>query len=257
MNKIKNKTTWNDAASSLNDNFAKLKQAIALGSLGTSAVMLDTEMSDESENVVQNKVIKKYVDDEIVTLEGYAEEVVNDLENNIKTNPSEYVKLKTINGKSLYGSGNIVIEGGEGGSGLQYAIERTVYPTWIKMDLEGILSEDIAIEISDEERAYNIETGSMAHTNEPVFISYLGCFFAQTTVNYNTETGSWADAIFNTVHEVDGLLYSLSMIVYANGDVNFEVEKIQTGGGVDPELLEGYMPMMRDFSDDFNNDFAR
>lgn len=117
LNKIKNKTTWNDAASSLNDNFAKLKQAIALGSLGTSAVMLDTEMSDESENVVQNKVIKKYVDDEIVTLEGYAEEVVNDLENNIKTNPSEYVKLKTINGQSIYGYGNINIEGGGGGGG--------------------------------------------------------------------------------------------------------------------------------------------
>ena len=29
------------------------------------------------------------------------------------------------------------------------------------------------------------------------------------------------------------------------------------GGSIDPELLEGYMPMSRDFSDDFNNDFAR
>lgn len=30
-----------------------------------------------------------------------------------------------------------------------------------------------------------------------------------------------------------------------------------TGGSTDPELLETYMPMSRDFSDDFNNDFAR
>ena len=29
------------------------------------------------------------------------------------------------------------------------------------------------------------------------------------------------------------------------------------GGSIDPELLEGYMPIMRDFSDDFNNDVAR
>ena len=29
------------------------------------------------------------------------------------------------------------------------------------------------------------------------------------------------------------------------------------GGSVDLELLEGYIPMSRDFSDDFNNDFAR
>lgn len=32
-----------------------------------------------------------------------------------------------------------------------------------------------------------------------------------------------------------------------------------TGGEatIDPELLEAYIPMSRDFSDDFNNDFAR
>lgn len=29
------------------------------------------------------------------------------------------------------------------------------------------------------------------------------------------------------------------------------------GGSIDTELLEGYMPMMREFSDDFNNDFTR
>ena len=29
------------------------------------------------------------------------------------------------------------------------------------------------------------------------------------------------------------------------------------GGSIDPEILEGYMPMMREFSDDFNNDFTR
>lgn len=29
------------------------------------------------------------------------------------------------------------------------------------------------------------------------------------------------------------------------------------GGSIDPELLEGYMPLVRDFSDDFNNDFTR
>jgi hypothetical protein len=29
------------------------------------------------------------------------------------------------------------------------------------------------------------------------------------------------------------------------------------GGSIDPELLEAYMPLSRDFSDDFNNDFTR
>lgn len=29
------------------------------------------------------------------------------------------------------------------------------------------------------------------------------------------------------------------------------------GGSIDPELLEGFIPLQRQFSDDFNNDFAR
>jgi hypothetical protein len=29
------------------------------------------------------------------------------------------------------------------------------------------------------------------------------------------------------------------------------------GGNIDPELLEGFIPLSRDFSDDFNNDFTR
>ena len=29
------------------------------------------------------------------------------------------------------------------------------------------------------------------------------------------------------------------------------------GGSVDPELLEGFIPLQRQFSDDYNNDFAR
>lgn len=29
------------------------------------------------------------------------------------------------------------------------------------------------------------------------------------------------------------------------------------GGSIDPELLEGFIPLSRDFSDDFNNDFTR
>ena len=29
------------------------------------------------------------------------------------------------------------------------------------------------------------------------------------------------------------------------------------GGSIDPEMIEGFIPLSRDFSDDFNNDFAR
>lgn len=74
---IKTDTTWNDAAASLNNNFSKVKQAIAMG--GGSGIV-DSEMSDTSTNPVQNKVVKKYIDDYDVYLEGYAEGVANDAE---------------------------------------------------------------------------------------------------------------------------------------------------------------------------------
>lgn len=39
--------------------------------------------------------------------------------------------------------------------------------------------------------------------------------------------------------------------VLGEGDIEI------SGGGIDEEILEGYIPISRDFSDDFNNDFAR
>ena len=47
----------------------RLQEAIDNGELGGggTSVTVDTEMSDISENTVQNKVIKKYVDDKILS----------------------------------------------------------------------------------------------------------------------------------------------------------------------------------------------
>lgn len=72
---IKTQTTWNDASASINDNFEKLRLAAEQGG---SSVEVDSAMSDTSENAVANKVIKKYIDDANVYLEGYAEEVADD-----------------------------------------------------------------------------------------------------------------------------------------------------------------------------------
>jgi hypothetical protein len=58
---IKTDTTWNDAAASLNNNFGKVKLAIAQSEASGGGIV-DKEMSDTSENAVQNKVIKAYSD---------------------------------------------------------------------------------------------------------------------------------------------------------------------------------------------------
>ena len=61
--------------------------------------------------------------------------------------------IKTINGQSILGRGNITIQGGEGGGsgegGLQYSIERTLYGA------DGG-------ELTEEQRAYNAETYRIA-----------------------------------------------------------------------------------------------
>lgn len=49
------------------------------------------------------------------------------------------------------------------------------------------------------------------------------------------------------------------VIVLKDKLIKFKGETLEfgSGGGIDPELLEAYMPISRDFSDDFNNDFTR
>lgn len=62
-----------------------VRNAVAMGGgSGGSTIIVDTEMSDTSINPVQNKVVKKYIDDEVVYLEGHAESVANDAEANAK-----------------------------------------------------------------------------------------------------------------------------------------------------------------------------
>ena len=45
--------------------------------------------------------------------------------------------------------------------------------------------------------------------------------------------------------------------ILGSGNITIEGGSGGGGGSVDPELLEAYIPMSRDFNDDFNNSFAR
>lgn len=76
LDNIKLDTTWNDAAGSINNNFSKIKLAISQG-VGNS-VEIDKEMSDTSENAVQNKVIKAYVDGKAAEAQAAAEQYIQD-----------------------------------------------------------------------------------------------------------------------------------------------------------------------------------
>lgn len=95
---IKNSTTWNDAAGSINNNFEKLRLSVEEG--GGSSVTVDTEVSSTSTNPIANKSIKKYVDDEMVRMEGYAEDVANDAEALAKKYADDN-KVAKVDGKQL------------------------------------------------------------------------------------------------------------------------------------------------------------
>lgn len=163
------------------------------------------------------------------------------------------LNLKTINGKSLIGEGDIVIEGGSG-NGLQYAVERTVYPT--RLEMEGY--EATNYDITAEERVYNKSTYEIAWEGETnIFISMNGAFFSNAAVDIDK-------AVFNKIYHIDTPsqdgyegLYSNTITVTKNGDVTVVIKKIEIAPAIDPEMLEGFMPISREFSDDFNNDFAR
>ena len=83
---IKTQTTWNDAAASLNNNFSKINRAVRDG-IPVVNTPVDEEMSDTSENAVQNKVIKKYIDDAIANVGGGSDIVVDTEISSTSTNP--------------------------------------------------------------------------------------------------------------------------------------------------------------------------
>lgn len=119
LDNIKQRTTWNDASASINNNFMKVRQAIvSLQGGGNSGGGGDID-PDELDDILKEKGY---------ATEGDVEEEIGKVKEDIKANPSSYVPLKTINEQSLYGSGNINVGGGGGGSNdlTGYATEKWV-----------------------------------------------------------------------------------------------------------------------------------
>lgn len=135
----------------------------------------------------------------------------------------------------------VFVEGG-GGAGLQYSVERTMYMTEYR-----ILDYKETFEITEEQRAYNIQTYEMVWDDQPVVLSFGGFF---TLVSAGDGGDGLGYATFNNIVEVGegfifGGLMSQTVTVYSNGDVIMDIKEVQTGS----------TPRVTDFSSDFNNDF--
>ena len=130
-------------------------------------------------------------------------------------------------------------QGGGSGTGLQYSVERTVYPN--KLVFDGYVEEG---EITEEERAYNAETYTKTWNDSNVVISFVGGFLTYTTGTNTPSTGE-GNVSFNVVVEIKDVLVSYTVTIYSNGDATVEIKEVQTGAA----------PRVTDFSSDFNNDF--
>ena len=148
------------------------------------------------------------------------------------------------------GNGILRIEKTTNFGGLKYSEERTAYPNVIK-SAEGYE----AGEITDEQKAYNTETLGKVLAEEPVIVNLFGTLF---------EVASWSNqtkecAFHANVPSIDYIQY-IYLTIKSSGECILEIysRPISEGGGsIDTEALEAYMPLAREFSDDFNNDFAR
>lgn len=197
LDKIKTDTTWNDAAGSINSNFAKLVQALA--TLGGGS--LDEEKL--ADYLIRNGyATQEWVESQNYLTEGEAGNIVI-FDATCSADPWSLNTLQTT---------TTVAEIKEA-----IAANKPIYAKFANgftpIGYAGIVAQKY---VSMDIYLMDVEGGNIR------------------TVNiYSGEGDQWS---------WDGFSHNL------NGG---------GGGSIDPELLEGYMPMSRDFSDDFNDDFAR
>lgn len=129
-----------------------------------------------------------------------------------------------------------------------------------------LLRKDGSVELREEHFAYKLvvlnepETAQMFFENYEVFTEMKGVIMG---MDDSGEIYSEVDLVGykGELPYVEYNLHDKRFRVEFNSDYTIketvDITPAGGGGSIDPELLEGYLPMMREFSDDFNNDFTR
>lgn len=118
------------------------------------------------------------------------------------------------------------VENGEaGGGGLKYAVERTAYMTKVYSDLYGtIIDEDF--EITEEQRAYNIETLEMVARGDSVIVICEGIIF--NLFGFAVQGGVTTNAYF--IHSDPGddgiFIFDLGLTIDGNAEATITEEKL-------------------------------
>lgn len=124
------------------------------------------------------------------------------------------------------------------------------FKTWNNFILQGVGSEEnITIPTSGREDEGTAIYGQIRGTSI-VFIKDVGKIWTHGKL-YDGSTID-VDSLQEKLVSGENIKTINGESILGNGNIT-----IEGGSNIDPELLEGFIPLSRDFSDDFNNDFAR
>lgn len=241
LDNIKNQTTWSDAAASLNKNFAKLKAAIVTGGGGNvdNTLVRVLYWADESAGETLTEEQKAY-------------------------NAETYIVLKQ--GKdipivSLEGIPCVWTGLGDGDDYVHLAFSVGVPELLVRVEFrlhsDGLLVEykgGVVPVIANLEGGFD---AAMYWMSREIIPEAIGVFYVDG-VAYEVDSWGMENGIPQVEYNEGSRRYR---VLFDPSDyvITDKIDITPTGGGgnIDPELLEAYMPMAREFSDDFNNDFSR
>lgn len=228
-------------------------------STGYGSIQIDDALSEESENPVQNKVITEALKEKVDKVEG-KQLSTEDFTTALKTK---------LEGLSNYDDTQIAKRIQEVEADIPTKVSQLEndrgYLTE-HQDISNLASKnDLAKKqdvISDlatiRSGASKGATALQSIPSEYVTENELNAKGYATTSQVNAKQDTISDLA--TIRSGAALGSTAIQSVKTINGQSIEGEgniTIEGGGSIDPEILEGYMPLMREFSDDFNNDFTR
>lgn len=133
---------------------------------------------------------------------------------------------------------DIDVPEGEGG-GLKFADERTIIPSKIIIKCFGCTFDEVEVELTDEERQYNIETFNLTESSEtPIVLSAGGIWLYYYSSGFVNDVVQWV-RYCAVIYIPDYGLVFLTVDIYPNGDViaTHEIQSIGLNFSVERTIL--------------------
>lgn len=113
--------------------------------------------------------------------------------------------------------GDVDVPESEGGGGLKFAEERTIFGSQLTIKYLGFTLGEEVVELTDEQRQYNIETFNLTEGETPIILSAGGIWLYYESTGYTNDVIQWV-SYSSVVNNAEMGLTSLTVIIYPNGD---------------------------------------